>query len=257
MDPAATLAALCADPDHVALDRALLTVAAARPGGAPPVDDGIARLDEYAAHCADPSPEGVLDHICTGLGFRGDRADYHDRRNSLLDEVLRRRVGMPITLSVVVIEVGRRVGVDFHGVGMPGHFLVASRTRPGRWFDVFDAGMGLDVDGCAERFGRLHPGLRFDVGYLDAVPPGAIVTRVLNNLMVTARTRRPADLDWILGLRLALPVAPSDRRALAGLCEARGRYDDAAALLEAPVDAADPPSTTETRRARRLRARLN
>ena len=75
-------------------------------------------------------------------GFRGNESDYSDPRNSFLDDVLDRHLGIPITLSVVMLEVGRRCGLQLHGVGMPGHFLVGGgagrvvrplpRRRPAR-----------------------------------------------------------------------------------------------------------------------------
>src|SRR6185369_1909611 len=71
---------------------------------------------------------GAMAHLFQGpASFRANETDYYDLANSLLSEVWRRRLGIPITLSVVAIELGRRAGVPIVGVGMPGHFLVASR----------------------------------------------------------------------------------------------------------------------------------
>ena len=64
------------------------------------------------------------DYLFREQGFRGDAENYYDPRNSFLNEVLDRRLGIPISLSAVYMEVGRRLGVRLHGVGMPGHFLV-------------------------------------------------------------------------------------------------------------------------------------
>ena len=58
------------------------------------------------------------------LGFRGDRMDYYSPSNSLLHEVLRRRLGIPLTLGIIMLELGWRIGIPFEGVGFPGHFLV-------------------------------------------------------------------------------------------------------------------------------------
>ncbi|NIR42094.1 MAG: hypothetical protein GWN79_28705, partial [Actinobacteria bacterium] len=63
-------------------------------------------------------------HLFVSEGFAGDHADYHDPRNSFLDQVLARRIGMPITLCALLLEVGRRLDIALDGVGMPGHFLV-------------------------------------------------------------------------------------------------------------------------------------
>ena len=74
--------------------------------------------------------------------FAGDGDDYHHPRNSLLHEVLARRVGMPITLSVVAIEVGRRLGVPIRGVGLPGHFVIRDK-QSGTFADPFGARCAL------------------------------------------------------------------------------------------------------------------
>ncbi len=70
-------------------------------------------------------------YLFESLGFRGNTRDYGDPENSFLDSVLKRRVGIPITLALVMMEVGRRVGAPVHGVGMPGHFLVMDASRDG------------------------------------------------------------------------------------------------------------------------------
>ena len=77
-------------------------------------------LDKVAELCPN-SFAGIVDTLFASGMFAGDGDDYHDPRNSLLHEVLARRVGMPITLSVVAIEVGKRVGVPIQGIGLPGY----------------------------------------------------------------------------------------------------------------------------------------
>ena len=86
------------------------------------------------------------------LGFRGDRRHYYDPENSLLDRVLDRRVGIPLTLSVVMMEVARRIGVPLGGVAMPGHFLVRDRVLPDVFVDPFDGGRTLDLAGVQRLF---------------------------------------------------------------------------------------------------------
>ena len=245
---------------EVPLDESLLLLAAARPGTTADVGAGIAALDEIAAACPDATVDALVQHLFVREGFAGDRDDYHDPRNSFLDQVLRRRVGMPITLAVVLVEIGRRVGVDLHGVGMPGHFLVRERDDPDGFIDPFHEGTRISTAACEARFRALHgPDAHFHPSYLDPVPARAIVHRVLNNLTVSFRARSPRDLDWLLDIRVRIPADPPDRRALAELCELRGRYDAAASLLERAVaHSPDDPTSERVRdRASRLRARLN
>ncbi|MEZ5180553.1 MAG: transglutaminase-like domain-containing protein [Acidimicrobiales bacterium] len=119
------------------------------------VDEGLDRLDALAAGALvasggeAPVPlEDVVEHLFATVGFRGDRASYGDVRNSLLPEVLQRRRGIPITLSVVLLEVAGRLGAPAVGVGMPGHFLVGDPAHGDRWFDCFDGGAPLDLAGA-------------------------------------------------------------------------------------------------------------
>ncbi len=84
------------------------------------------------------------------LGFHANRQKYYDPRNSFLNEVLDRRAGIPITLSVVYIEVARRVGFNIQGVGMPGHFIVKHPSERGDMFiDPFNGGRLLGEVGCS------------------------------------------------------------------------------------------------------------
>ena len=135
------------------------------------VDEQIARLDDLAAGCPGRDLEAVAGHLFDVLDFRGDTDDYASPANSLLDVVLDRRRGIPITLSVVAIEVGRRVGVPLEGVGMPGHFLVGASDGSDRFLDPFHQAL-LDRDGCAALFAKVHgSNARFDDRFLDPVGP--------------------------------------------------------------------------------------
>ena len=132
---------------------------------------------------ADAQARGVVDHLCDRHGFHGAVEDYYDPRNSYLNDVLERRVGIPITLSILAIAVARRAGVVADPVGFPGHFLVQIGGRPGVYVDAFFARVltrQRDLDILAERFlgaaNRLRPEHLAPVGTLS------IVVRVLLNL---------------------------------------------------------------------------
>jgi regulator of sirC expression with transglutaminase-like and TPR domain len=260
VDAANRLTDLLSDDRAVPLDEALLLLAASRPDTRCSLPDGIAALDALASSCPDDSLESLIRHVFVDQGFSGDRADYHDPRNSYLDQVLDRRVGMPITLAVVLVEVGRRLGIALDGVGMPGHFLVREREQPDAFIDPFHQGVRIGPDACEARFRTIHgPTAEFHPSYLLPVASRSIVQRVLNNLTVTFRSRDPRALDWLLDIRIRIPADPPDLRALADLCELRGRYDDAADLLDRVRDVA-PAGDGDRRihdRAHRLRSRLN
>jgi regulator of sirC expression with transglutaminase-like and TPR domain len=127
-----------------------------------------------------PSFEGVMFGLFGSGRFTGDVDAYHAVENSLLHRVLERRRGMPITLSVVAIEVGRRLHVPIQGIGLPGHFVVRDATRE-LYGDPF-AGTILDRAGLEQmwigRTGRAHLAAEF----LAPLDNRAILLRILNNL---------------------------------------------------------------------------
>lgn len=243
------------------LDMALALIAAA---GRPSVDPDalVNALDDLADRVQRRDAGDICAELFDPDGpmrFSGDREHYHDPRNSWLDAVLERRRGIPITLSVLAIEVARRRGVELEGIGMPGHFLVGDRTT-GCIFDAFDGGRSIGADGARRVFESLHgPGQAFEPTYLAASPPAAIVVRVLNNLRnAHLRLGDRSGLVATLRLQAALPGAPPAVRAeLAALLAADGRFLEAAVLHDT-LALEDPAAAEDHRRAAtRLRARLN
>jgi regulator of sirC expression with transglutaminase-like and TPR domain len=117
-------------------------------------------------------------------GFRGNAEEYYDPRNSCLNDVLERRLGIPITLALVVIEVGRRVGLDVVGVGLPGHFVV--RAQVGNepvLLDPFDGGAVLTHQRAAALVARaLGRQMPLTEGHYAPVDKRQILTRMLMNL---------------------------------------------------------------------------
>jgi regulator of sirC expression with transglutaminase-like and TPR domain len=115
-------------------------------------------------------------------GFAPNEDSYEDPRNSLLPEVLERRTGIPITLSLVYLEVGRRLGLPLEGIGFPGHFLVRWRGKEDFVIDAFHGEVLSD-----EAFGQLvreHLGREavFGRSELHAITPHAFLVRLLSNL---------------------------------------------------------------------------
>ncbi|MCU1486115.1 MAG: hypothetical protein JWN67_2861 [Actinomycetia bacterium] len=258
MDPTARFTDLVAGPEAaLPLDEVGLLIAAhARPGL--DVDVELARFDELAAQAAEPTLDGLRRLLFRDLGFTGNDADYYDPRNSYLDAVLERRTGIPISLAVVMLEVGRRLGVPLAGVSMPGHFLVRDKVDPEVFVDPFAQGLVLDRQGCRLRFHGVHgPEANFDDAYLDPVGKLLIVDRQLANLENIANVRGETfTLLWVLRLRAAIPDADDNvRRRLAITLGASGRPDEGADLLEKL--AATTGDEASARAARAMRARMN
>jgi regulator of sirC expression with transglutaminase-like and TPR domain len=207
------VAAVTRPPEAVPLDEAALCIAA----HADPeldVDAYLARIDDLAGEVRTPTLDGLVRHLYSSGRYHGNTDDYYDPRNSYLHEVLDRRVGIPITLAVLGMEVGRRIGVPLSGVGMPGHFLVRDKVDPSVFIDPFNAGRELDADGCrALHRAMAGPAAPWDPGYLDPIDRPAIVARILANLRVIYQRNREIDsLRWAVRLRCAMPGATAEDR---------------------------------------------
>ena len=143
----------------------------------------IARIDRIAGECPSPTPAGVARYLFGDLGYAGNTSNYFDWRNSCLDIVVTRRRGIPLTLSILLIEVAKRLGVKLVGVGMPAHFLVADESEPGRFFDPFAGGAEVDSAGARAMFEHLTNGkVPWQDSFLTASDSRSIVNRLLNNL---------------------------------------------------------------------------
>jgi regulator of sirC expression with transglutaminase-like and TPR domain len=221
------------------------------------MDARRAQLDALARSGDAADPASLAHELFVDRGFAGNTVDYGDPSNSYLDDVLDRRLGIPITLSVLMIEVGRRRGIQLYGVGMPGHFLVGA--SPERWYDPFHRGAELDVDACIDVFAQVQDRAAFRREFLAPVGPLAIVDRMLANLQNSLMSRDPSKASWPTRLRLRMPDLPLERRAeLAALLGSLGRFSEAASELDAV--ARELPGEQGTRAAQaaaRFRARAN
>jgi regulator of sirC expression with transglutaminase-like and TPR domain len=125
---------------------------------------------------------GLVQYLLDEEGFRGNVAEYEDPRNSFLNEVLERRLGIPITLSVVMMEVARRLSIPLRGIAFPGHFLVGTGGRKPLLLDPF-TGQALSSANLAELLGRIY-GQRRAPREAELMPAGkhAILLRMLHDL---------------------------------------------------------------------------
>ncbi len=257
MDVTDRFAELLARPEsEIPLDQAALLIAAhAHPGL--DVDVRLGQLDAFADAAAGMSTAELATLLFVTEGFAGNTSDYGDPRNSFLDDVLDRRLGIPITLSVLMMEVGRRCGLQMHGVGMPGHFLVGGGA--GEWFDPFHQGARLDLAGCATLFAETHHGAQFRPQFLMPIGCRRIIERMLANLQHTLMPRDPSAVVWVTRLRLRIPeITLSQRGDLAGLLGRLGHFGEAAREFDVlarllPGEGAEKAAAA----AARLRARAN
>ncbi len=259
-DVTARFAELVSGADHqIPLDEAAALIAAhAYPGL--DVASVLVQLDEMA----DGAPadlDGLLHHLFEVLGFSGNASRYGDPRNSFLNDVLQRRLGIPISLAVVTMEVGRRVDLPFEGIGMPGHFLVRHAATPRVFVDPFGGGRILDQADCEALFHLMHgESTGFDSSMLVPTGKRAMLARMLANLrQLYLATGDVWSTGWVLRLRTAIPAGSASEMAdVAAAHAALGRFMEAATMLE---DLAEMLPEEPGRRARAeaqlQRSRLN
>ena len=153
----------------------------------------LLRIDEMGARAREAVPEqeplsvrlsALNRYLFAQEGFRGNSAEYYDPRNSFLNDVIDRKMGIPISLSAVYIEVGRRTGLLLDGVGFPGHFLVKAKDEEGEIVaDPFHAGKLLSAQDCQKRLDRVYGGkIKLEASMLEAVGPRQMLVRMLRNL---------------------------------------------------------------------------
>jgi regulator of sirC expression with transglutaminase-like and TPR domain len=164
----------------------------------------------YAGESAGPDAlaHAVDYQLFSVCGFRGNSEDYADPRNSYLDQVVARRLGIPLTLSLVYMEVAQRIGLQCDGVGYPGHFIVRYGPPEDPVFvDPFQQGVRIDREELISRLRGQPLGGANPESFLAAVTRRQILQRMLNNLHSIFRERR--DLQrWLAVVELQLRLEP-------------------------------------------------
>ncbi len=206
----------------------------------------------YLTGDLDARVDGLCRYLFHDMGFRGNVQAYYDPRNSYLNDVLERRTGIPITLSVIVMSVGSRSGMEIAGVGLPGHFIVkVVERRREILIDPFHGGRRLTPPQC-ENLVEQATGQQFRItpAKLDATPHGFIVQRLLANLKKVYLDAKnlPKAIRIIERLLQLRPDDKGERRDL-GICLVKaGRFGPAIDHLSAYLASGSANGDDQVRR---------
>jgi regulator of sirC expression with transglutaminase-like and TPR domain len=184
------------------------------------INEEIKALDSLAAGASrritikmDPlgKANALSEYLFDEVGFLGNHEDYYDPRNSFLNEVLKRRLGIPITLSLVYMEIGKRLGIVLDGVGMPGHFLLRLKSdHADLYIDPFHRGLLLSEDECTQLLEAIAgQAVPWDRRYLAPVSAIDLISRVIRNVHAIHASRNDTAralnaLKWLFAIQQPL-----------------------------------------------------
>ena len=211
-----------------------------------PVDLYLARLDQVAEEVKDrlaneSAPLVVLNELVDTLFLRrnlaGNRTAYYDPRNSFLNDVLDRGLGIPLSLGIVLLETGWRLGLSLEGVNFPGHFLVRYRGEEvALLIDPFDGGKVRFEDQAQELLDQVYGGVvHLQDSFLRTASRREMILRMLTNLkgLYSKTGDHARGLAAVERILMINPTAPFESRARGVLLARLGRHEEAAAQLEA------------------------
>jgi len=220
------------------------------------IDACLAQLDQMAATVQQTLPaeryplrvvKAINTYLYDELGFVGNTADYYNPCNSFLNDVLERRTGIPITVSLVYLEIAKRIGFPMVGVDMPAHFLIRPDIAEVEFLvDAFHHGEIMFVDDCQHRLEQIygHP-IALNPNFLDRSTPRRFLARLLSNLKMIYLNQEDwhkalATIDRLLLIFPGTPLQVRDRGLLhyqvGNWIDAR---QDLQAYLETAADAHD------------------
>lgn len=158
----------------------------------------------------------INEYLYDDLGFTGNSSDYYDPRNSFLNQAIDRRTGIPITLSLVYLEIARRLDFPMLGIGMPGHFLIRPDfEEAGIFVDAFNRGEVLFPADCEQRLSLIYGrAVQLQPEFLEPIGAKQFLARMLTNLKAIYLNRGEAQkcLAAIERILLLFPDAPVELR---------------------------------------------
>lgn len=223
------------------------------------VGEYLNALDTMAAEVQEHLPaqryplrivQSINEYLYDDLGFTGNSTDYYDPRNSFLNEVIDRRMGIPITLSLVYLEVARRIDFPMVGVGMPGHFLIRPDVPEMELFvDAFHCGEVMFPEDCQARLTQIYrQPVMLHPQFLESVSRRKFLARMLTNLKIIYLDGQELEkaLAAVERILLLFPGMPLELRTRGLICYQLGRWtaagDDFETYLAKVPDAEDAPA---------------
>ncbi len=212
-------------------------------------EEYINALDTMAAELQDRLPgqryplriiQAINSYLYDDLGFTGNVTDYYDPRNSFFNQVIERRMGIPITLSLIYLEVAKRVDFPMVGVGMPGHFLIRPDLPEMEIFvDAFNRGEVMFPQDCQERLTKIYAqSVMLQPEFLESVSNRQFLVRMLTNLKVIYLQKE--DLEKALAaverILLLFPEMTGELRDRGLIYYQMGRWTAAVTDLEDYLD---------------------
>lgn len=196
----------------------------------------------------------LVNYLFVDLNYHGSRTNYYNASNSYLNEVLDDREGLPLTLSILLVEMARRAGLQADGIGLPGHFIARVIPQGGEpiYLDAFEGGAVLTVAECRKKV-QEYSGLPWNRNYLEPQPAHVIIQRMLRNLIrvSTGAEDLEASLRYVRTILQLDSDSVEDRLFKAVLCLNTDRLDDALVEVDWVLDFAPP--NIDLRRVRDLR----
>jgi regulator of sirC expression with transglutaminase-like and TPR domain len=236
----------------------------------PPLDpeEYLNALDVMAAEVEERLPperyplrviQALNRYLYEDLGYVGNAAQYYDPRNSYLNDVMERRRGIPITLSLVYLEVAKRVGFPMAGVGMPGHFLIRPTVADmDILIDPFHQGAVMFAEDCQERLSQVYGrSVELRPEFLQPVSNRQFLARMLTNLKMIYLNQEdlPRSLSMVERILMLFPDAPQEQRDRGILYYHLGRWPEASLDLEAYLD--QVPTARDAELIRNLLAQMS